>query len=63
LWDHLAVYVSVQLNLDWSLLRFSLLLITLFSAALVQISIIVAATCAAFWVINAWPVLGLAEIA
>jgi len=56
----LLVYASAQLNLDWSLLRFSLLLITLFSAALVQISIIVAATCAAFWVINAWPVLGLA---
>jgi len=56
----LLIYASVQLNLDWSLLRLGLLLLTLFSAALVQISIIVAATCAAFWVINAWPVLGLA---
>ena len=37
-----------------------LLLITLFSAALVQISIIVAASCAAFWIVDSYPVLGLA---
>ncbi len=37
-----------------------LLLMTLFSAALVQISIIVAASCAAFWVLDSYPVLGLA---
>jgi ABC-2 type transport system permease protein len=37
-----------------------LLLITLFSAALVQISIVVAASCAAFWVLDSYPVLGLA---
>ena len=57
----LLIYSSVQLNLTWSFPRLSLLLITLFSAALVQISIIVGASCAAFWVVNAWPVLGLAS--
>jgi len=56
----LLIYASVQLDLTWSFPRLSLLLITLFSAALVQISIIVASSCAAFWVVNAWPVLGLA---
>jgi ABC-2 type transport system permease protein len=44
----------------WSLTKLGLLLISLFSAALVQISIVVIASCAAFWVIDAWPVLGLA---
>jgi len=37
----LLIYASVQLNIDWTLTRFMLLLMTLFSAALVQISIIV----------------------
>ena len=53
-------YASIQLNIDWSLPRLLLLAVTLLSAALVQISVIVAATCAAFWVIDSWPVLGLA---
>jgi len=56
----LLVYASIQLHIDWTLTRFALLLITLFSASLVQISIIVAASCAAFWVIDSYPVLGLA---
>lgn len=56
----LLVYSSRQLNLDWTLPRLSLLLVTLFSAALVQISIIVSASCAAFWVLDSYPVLGLA---
>ena len=56
----LLIYASIQLHIDWSLTRGVLLLITLFSAALVQISIIVAATCATFWVIDSYPVLGLA---
>ena len=56
----LLVYASVQLNLDWSLTRFILLLISLFSASLVQISIIVTASCAAFWIVDSYPVLGLA---
>ncbi len=56
----LLIYSSIQLQLDWTFTRVALLLITLFSAALVQISIIVAASCAAFWVTNSYPVLGLA---
>jgi ABC-2 type transport system permease protein len=56
----LLIYASIQLNLDWTPIRLLLLLMTLFSAALVQISIIVAASCAAFWVLDSYPVLGLA---
>lgn len=56
----LLIYASIQLDINWSLWRISLLFIALFSAALVQISIIVAASCAAFWVVNSYPVLGLA---
>ncbi|HCK66359.1 MAG TPA: ABC transporter permease [Anaerolineae bacterium] len=56
----LLIYASIQLQIDWTLLKIFLLLITLFSAALVQISIIVAASCAAFWVVESYPVLGLA---
>ncbi|MBC7877025.1 MAG: ABC-2 family transporter protein [Anaerolineales bacterium] len=56
----LLVYASLQLNLDWTLIRIALLFITLFSAALVQISIVVIASCASFWVLDSYPVLGLA---
>jgi ABC-2 type transport system permease protein len=56
----LLVYASVRLDLDWSAARFALLATTLFSAALVQISIVVLAGCAAFWVMDSYPVLGLA---
>ncbi len=56
----LLIYASIQLHIDWTVARVILLFITLFSAALVQISIIVAASCAAFWVIDSYPVLGLA---
>jgi ABC-2 type transport system permease protein len=56
----LLVYASTQLSIDWTAIRILLLFITLFSAALVQISIIVAASCAAFWVLDSYPVLGLA---
>lgn len=56
----LLTFASVQLQIDWSLTRIALLIITLFSAALVQIAIIVAASCATFWVIDSYPVLGLA---
>ena len=56
----LLTYASIQLNIDWTLARFALLLMTVFSAALVQISIIVAASCATFWVLDSYPVLGLA---
>ena len=56
----LLIYSSGQLGVQWSALKILLLLVTLFSAALVQISIIVTAGCAAFWVVDAYPVLGLA---
>ena len=56
----LLLYASIQLNIDWTPTRIALLIITLFSAALVQISIIVVASCAAFWVVDSFPVLGLA---
>jgi len=54
------IYASIQLDLSWTLSRVALLLLTLFSASLVQISITVLAGCAAFWVLDAYPVLGLA---
>jgi ABC-2 type transport system permease protein len=56
----LMIYASAQMNLEWTSTRILLLLITLFSAALVQISIVVAASCTAFWVLASSPVLGLA---
>jgi ABC-2 type transport system permease protein len=56
----LLIYASIQLQIDWTPLRLLLLIITLSSAALVQISIIVTASCAAFWVLDSYPVLGLA---
>ena len=56
----LLVYTSSQLHITWTLTRVVLLFITLFSAALVQISIVVLAACAAFWVLDSYPVLGLA---
>ncbi len=56
----LLIYSSIQLGLTWLPDRFLLLMIALFSAALVQISIIVMSGCAAFWVLDAYPVLGLA---
>jgi ABC-2 type transport system permease protein len=56
----LMIYASVQMNIEWTPTRITLLLITLFGAALVQISIVVAASCAAFWVLDSYPVLGLA---
>lgn len=56
----LLIYASAQLDLAWTPPRLLLLLLALFSAALVQIAVIVAATCAAFWVVDSWPVLGLA---
>ena len=56
----LLVYSSMQLNIAWTLVRIILLIAVLFSAALVQISITVMAGCAAFWVVDSYPVLGLA---
>jgi ABC-2 type transport system permease protein len=56
----LLIYASIQLQINWTLIRIILLFVTLFSAALVQISIIVAASCASFWILDSYPVLGLA---
>jgi ABC-2 type transport system permease protein len=56
----LMIYASAQMNLEWTSTRILLLLITLFSAALVQISIVVAASCTTFWVLDSYPVHGLA---
>jgi len=56
----LLIYASVKLGLGWTLPKVALLCLTLFSAALVQISIILMAGCAAFWVVDSYPVLGLA---
>ena len=56
----LLAYSADQLGLVWNLARLALLLVSLFSASLVQISLIVTASCACFWVIDSWPVLGLA---
>ncbi len=56
----LLIYSSIQLGIEWSPLKVLLLFMTLFGAALVLISIIVAAGCAAFWIVNSFPVLGLA---
>ncbi len=53
-------YASTQLGIIWTLPKVALLLVTLFSAGLVLIAILLMAGCAAFWVVDAWPVLGLA---
>lgn len=56
----LLVYASVKLQLGWNLAKVGLLLISLFSAGLVLIAITLMAGCVAFWVIDSYPVLGLA---
>jgi ABC-2 type transport system permease protein len=56
----LLIYASIQLSLHWSLGRLALLTVTLFSAALVIIAIVVMAGCMAFWVVDSFPVLSLA---
>lgn len=56
----LLIYSAAQLHVEWTLARIGLLFITLFSASLVQISIVVMAACASFWVLDSYPVLGLA---
>ncbi len=56
----LLVYSASLLQVEWTAQNILLLLVALFSASLVQISIVVGAACAAFWVLDSWPVLGLA---
>jgi len=56
----LLVYASLQLGILWTVGKFILLVISIFSAALVLISITLLAGSACFWVIDSYPVLGLA---
>jgi ABC-2 type transport system permease protein len=56
----LLIYASIQLSLQWSLGRLALLTVTLFSAALVIVAIVVITGCMAFWVVDSYPVLSLA---
>ena len=56
----LLVYASVQLGLKWSAWKLLLLLVTLSSASLVLIALVVMAGCSSFWLVNSYPVLALA---
>lgn len=56
----LLIYASIQLGVHWTPLNLVLLAITLFSAALVLISIVTMASCSAFWITNSFSVLSLA---
>ncbi len=56
----LLIYASIRLGIQWNMLKVVLLSVTLFSAALVLISIVVISSCTAFWVLNSFPVLNLA---
>jgi ABC-2 type transport system permease protein len=56
----LIIYASIKLEISWTFLKFMLLILSLSSAALVLIAITLMAGCACFWVINSYPVLGLA---
>jgi ABC-2 type transport system permease protein len=56
----LLIYASLKLAIAWTPFKLALLLTTLFSAALVLIAITLMAGCAAFWVVDSYPVLGLA---
>ncbi len=56
----LLIYASIQLGIDWTPLKLLLLPLSLLGASLVMVAIIVAAGCAAFWITNSFPVLGLA---
>lgn len=56
----LMIYASSLLALEWNLLRILLLLVTLFSASLVIISIMIISASATFWIYNSYPVMDLA---
>jgi len=56
----LFIYASNTLGVVWSLPRLIFLLLSLFSAALVTISIMVIAASSAFWIYNSYPVMDLA---
>jgi ABC-2 type transport system permease protein len=54
------MYASTRLGLAWDVWRLGLLAVSLLSASLVTISILVIAASAAFWVIGSYPMLSLA---
>jgi ABC-2 type transport system permease protein len=56
----LFIYASIRLEVTWGLVQILLLLVTLFSAALVTISMMVIASCSTFWIYNSYPVMDLA---
>ncbi|MBN1310220.1 MAG: ABC-2 family transporter protein [Anaerolineae bacterium] len=53
-------YASTQLGLTWTAGRIGLMILTLFSASLVVIAILVIASCAAFWTLQSYSILALA---
>jgi ABC-2 type transport system permease protein len=55
------IYASIRLGVVWNLPQVLLLLVTMISAALVTISIMVIAACTSFWIYNSYPVLDLAR--
>ncbi len=56
----LLIYASIQLGIEWSPVKLILLPLSIFGAALVLISLTVAAGCTSFWITNSFPVLGFA---
>jgi len=56
----LLIYSSNRLEITWGVTQFLLLMVTLFSAALVVIAIMVIASSSAFWIYNSFPVMDLA---
>lgn len=56
----LLIYSSIKLGIIWTFGKVLLLLATLFCSSLVLISLTIMAGCVCFWVVNSYPVLGLA---
>jgi len=56
----LFIYASNKLEIAWGLAQILLLLVTLASAALVVIAIMIIASCSTFWIYNSFPVMDLA---
>lgn len=55
------IYASIRLEVAWDLPRLLLLLLAMFSASLVTISIMVISASSAFWIYNSFPVMDLAR--
>jgi len=56
----LFIYASNKLEISWGLIQILLLFVTLLSAALVVIAIMIIASCSTFWIYNSFPVMDLA---